>query len=83
MKISKLLVIIRIDNVRAIFVASNVTTMSNTKHMDKNVNEYMENGVVKIILFKSAENASNIFTKKINGELHKKLSKKMVCEMLK
>ena len=80
MKISKLLVIIRIDNVRAIFVA---TTMSNTKHMDKNVNEYMENGVVKIILFKSAENASNIFTKKINGELHKKLSKKMVCEMLK
>ena len=44
---------VRADNVDAIFMASNITTMCCTKHMDiryKYVNEYVEDGVVKIFL---------------------------------
>ena len=56
----------RADNIGAIFMASNITTMSCTKHVDiryKYINEYAENGVVKIIFAKSDENDSNILTR--------------------
>ena len=53
MKISiKLPDMVRVYNVHAIFMASNITIMSCTKHMDiryKYVNEYVEHRVVKII----------------------------------
>ena len=53
MKISvKYSVMARADNIGAIFMASNITTMSCTKHMDikyKFVNEYVKDGVVKIV----------------------------------
>ena len=53
MKISiKLLVMVRLDNVGAIFMANNITTMSCTEHMDvryKNMNEHVQDGVVKIV----------------------------------
>ena len=45
-------VMVRVDNVGAIFMASNIMTTSHTKHVDiwcKYVNEYVENGIVKII----------------------------------
>ena len=45
-------VIVRVDDVGAIFMASNITTMSYTKYIDityKYVNEYSENRIVKII----------------------------------
>ena len=41
----------RVDKVGAIFMASNFTTTSHTKHMDiryKYVNEYVEDGRVKL-----------------------------------
>ena len=53
MKISvKYPVMVRVDNVGTIFMASNITTMSHTKHMDiryKYVNEYVEDVVFNII----------------------------------
>ena len=54
-------VMVRVDNVGAICMASNITTTSHTKHVDiwyKNVNEFVEDGIVKIILVKSADNDS-------------------------
>ena len=48
-------VMIRVDNVGAIFMASNITTTSCTKHMGiryKHVNEHVEDGVVKIVFVK-------------------------------
>ena len=45
-------VTVRVDNVGALFMASNITTTSHTKHVDiwyKYVNEYVEDGIVKII----------------------------------
>ena len=48
----KLPVIERVDNVGVVFIASNITTTSCTKHVDKRykyMNEYVEERVVKII----------------------------------
>ena len=62
----KLTVMVNSDNIGAIFMASNITTTSCTKHVDtryKYVNEYVEDGVVKIVCVESAENDSNILTK--------------------
>ena len=45
-------VMVRVDNVGAIFIASNIMTTSRTTHVDiwyKYVNEYVEDGIVKII----------------------------------
>ena len=67
MKITaKLPIMVRVDNVGAIFMANNITTMSCTKHVDirhKYVNECIEEGVVKVIFVKSADNNSIILTK--------------------
>ena len=44
------------------------------------MNEYVEEGVVKIFFVKSADNDSNIFTKNLKFELYEKHSKIMVGE---
>ena len=57
---------VRVDNVGAIFVASNITTKCCTKHVDvgyKYVNEYVEDGFVKIVFVKPADDDSNIHQK--------------------
>ena len=76
-------VMVRVDNVGAIFMASNITNISCSKHVDiryKYVNEYVKDGVVKIVFVKSADNDSNILTKNLSADLHEKHSKKMVIE---
>ena len=76
-------VMVRVDNVGAIFMASNVITTCHTKHVDiryKYVNEYVEANVVKIVFVKSADNDSNILTKDLSAELHEKHSKKVMIE---
>ena len=68
-------VTVKVDKVGAIFMASNIMTTSHTKHMDiwyKYVNEYVEDGIVKIIFVKSADNDSNILTKNLSAEFHEK-----------
>ena len=84
MKIAvKYTVMVIVNNVGAIFMASNITTTCCTKNVDiryKYVNEYVEDGVVKIVFVKSADNDSNILTKNFSAELHEKHSKKMVIE---
>ena len=57
----------------------NITAMPCTKQIDirnKHVNEYVEDGIVKITFFKSAKNDSGILTKNLITELHEKHSKK-------
>ena len=59
-------VMIRVDNVGAIFMVGNITNTSHTKHVDicyKYANDYVEDGIVKIIFAKSADNNSDILTK--------------------
>ena len=76
-------VMVRVDNIGTIFMASKITTTCHTKQIDiryKYVNEYVEDGVVNIFFVKSAENDINILTKSLNAELCEKHSKKMVIE---
>ena len=74
-------IIVRVDNVGAIFMAKNVTTTSRTKHVDvryKYVNEFVEDGIVKILFVKSKENDADLFTKNLSGELFAAHAKKLV-----
>ena len=77
----KLPIIVRVDNVGAIFMSKNITTSNRTKHVDirtKYVNEYCEDGILKIIFIKSEDNDSDITTKKLGGDLYSKHSKKLI-----
>ena len=78
-------VTVRVDNADAIFMVSNITSMSCTKLMDiwyKYVDKYFEDEVIKIVFVKSAENDSRKLIKNLIADLHKKHSKKMVGEKL-
>jgi hypothetical protein len=61
----KLPIIVRVDNVGAIFMSENVSTSSRTKHVDTRyhfVREFVEEGFVKIIFVRSEDNISDPFT---------------------
>jgi hypothetical protein len=69
----KLPVIVCVDNVGAIFMAENVTTTGRTKHVDSRyhyVQEFVEDGFVKIIFVCTAENYSDQFTKNVTGNIY-------------
>ena len=70
-----------IDNIGAMVVSKNINTTSGTKQVNvrtKYVNEYCEDGVIKIIFVESAENDADIFTKNLNQKLHSKYSSKLI-----
>ena len=74
-------VIVRVDNVGAVFMAKNITTTGRTKHVDirtKYVNEYVEDGMVKIIFVKTEDNLADCLTKNLGSSLHTKHSQKMI-----
>ena len=76
-------VIVKVDNVEALFMASSIATTSHTKHMDiryKCVNKYVEDEIVKMIFVHFAENVSNILNKNISAKLNQKNSKNMIGE---
>jgi hypothetical protein len=77
----KLPIIVRVDNVGAIFMTKNITTTGRSKHVDiryKFVTEYIEDGIIKVIFVKSADNDSDIMTKNLGSELHSKHAGKMI-----
>ena len=68
-------IIVNVDNIGAIYLAKNATTSKRTKHVDIRchfVREYIEDGIIKIIFVKSADNDSDVMTKNLNKELHYK-----------
>ena len=71
----KLPIIVRVDNVGAIFIAENVAVSQRTKHIDvkyRFVQEFVMDGFLRIIFVRTAENQADIFTKNVNGDLHDK-----------
>jgi hypothetical protein len=76
-------IIVRVDNVGAIFLTENSTTSQRTKHIDVKyhyVRQYVENGEVKIIFVRTAENDADGFTKNVSGELYHKHRAKYMAE---
>jgi len=68
-------VIVRVDNVGAIFMAENVSTSPRTKHVDVRyhfVREFVEDGFIKIIFVRTKDNTADVFTKNVVGELFDK-----------
>ena len=58
-------VIVRVDNVGSVFMAKSITTTGRTKHVDirtKYVNEYVEDGMIKIIFVKTEDNLADCLT---------------------
>lgn len=79
----KLPVTVRVDNVGAIFMSKNISTSSRTKHVDirtKYVNEYVEDGIIKIIFVQSSDNDSDIMTKNVSGDLLEKHVEKLIVD---
>jgi len=74
----KLLIIVRVDNIGAIYLAHNATSGPRTKHVDIRfhfVQDYIKDGVVKILFIKSENNNSDLYTKNLGEELFNKHSK--------
>ena len=77
-------IIIKCDNVGAIYLANNHTTGQRTKHIDIRthfVRQYIEDGIIKIVFVKSEENDADIYTKNTTEELFKIHFTKNVEEM--
>ena len=65
-------IIMRVDNVGAIFMSENPGGSSRTRHIDTRyhfVKEFIEDGFIKIIFVKSAENKSDGFTKNTSSDV--------------
>ena len=76
-------IVVNVDNMGTVFMSRNISTTGRSKHIDvrtKYVNEYVEDGVLKIVYVKSEENDADIFTKNLGGELHGKHAVKFVGE---
>ena len=59
-------VMVRVDNMGAIFMAGNVTATTHMKHMDivyKNVNKYVEDNKDKIMFVNSADDDRDILAR--------------------
>ena len=72
-------VVVKIDNVGAMFMAENISSSARTRHIDvrlKFVNEFIEQGEIEVVFVKSADNDADVFTKNTSGEIHEKLTAK-------
>ena len=79
----KIPIIVRVDNVGAIFMSESIAVTQNSKHVDTRyrfVNEFVEEGFLKIIFVRTFDNDADLFTKNLNGDIHKKHTDKMVEE---
>ena len=79
----KIPIIVRVDNVGAIFMSENVSTSSRTKHVDTRyhfVREFVEEGFVKIIFVRSEDNISDPFTKNTPSSIYEKHTAEFVAQ---
>ena len=79
----KLPIIVRVDNVGAIFMSENVNASSRTRHADiryRFVTSFIENKFIKIVFVKSSENVSDGFTKNVNAEIYEGYKKHYLAE---
>lgn len=61
-----------IDNMGAKFMTENLTSSDRTRHMDTRwhyVNDFQEDGFIKVVFVPSAENPSDLETKNVTGEI--------------
>ena len=78
--------IIRVDNVSAMFFANNPALNQRTKQISVRQHfnrEYIDNGLIKIIFVKSKFNTANFFTNDLNEKLFIRHSTNTMNRMIK
>lgn len=68
-------IIVKVDNVGAIFMSDNQTATGRSKHIDIRTNfvrEFVEDDFIKIIFVKSEDNKSDVFTKNTNIDTYER-----------
>ena len=73
--------VIKVNNIRAIYIAENFTLNNQTKHVNMRyhfVRNFIEDRTIKIKFVKSENNNSDIFTKNLSKELFVKHSNKLM-----
>ena len=76
-------IIVRVDNIGAIFMGENVHVSNRSKHIDVRyhfVREFVHDGFIRIIFVRSENNDADLFTKNLSCDLYKKHSQKLVSE---
>jgi hypothetical protein len=71
----KLPIMVKIDNVGAMFIAQNSSSGVRTRHVDTRyhfVQENLDDRIMKIECIKSVENQSDIFTKNVTQEIYER-----------
>jgi hypothetical protein len=79
----KIPIIVKTDNVGAIFMSENASTGVRTRHVDTRyhfVREFIEGGFIKIEFVRSVENDSDVFTKNVSQELCEKHTKNFLVD---
>ena len=66
-------IVVRVDNIGAIFMAENGMTSVHTRHVDTPyhfVRETIVDGFIQIIFMRTDDNDANMFTKNVNRETY-------------
>jgi hypothetical protein len=74
-------IVVKTDDIGAIFMSKNGSTGFRTRHVDTRYHfarEFIEDGFIKIEFVRSVENDSDLFTKNVNQELYAKHTKKFL-----
>ena len=77
----KIPIVVRCDNIGAIFMAENSSSGVRTRHIDTRyhfVREHVVDEFIKIIFVKSNENVADMFTKNIGKEIYEKHMKRFL-----
>ena len=74
-------IIVKVDNVGAMFLANNPVLSQQTKHISVRqhfIREFVEDGIIKVIFVKSKNNDADIFTKNLSKDLFEKHKKTII-----
>ena len=76
-------VIVRVDNMGAIFMSENASASSRTKHVDTRyhfVREFVEDGFIRIVFVRTVDNVSDSFTKNVTGDIYEAHVKEFIAD---
>jgi Reverse transcriptase (RNA-dependent DNA polymerase)/gag-polypeptide of LTR copia-type/Zinc knuckle len=79
----KLPIVVKTDNIGAIFMSENASTGVRTRHVDTRyhfVREFIEDGFIKVEFVRSVENDADIFTKNVSHDLYVKHTKNFLAD---
>ena len=74
-------VVVRVDNMGAVFMSENQSSASRTRHIDTRwhyTRDLVNEKVIKIVFVRTAENKSDVLTKNVPGEIHDRHSDNFV-----